>query len=287
MIVVTGGSGQLGRAIVEQLLRRVEPAGVGVSVRDPGKVADFAQRGVRVRAADFNDGDSLRAAFEGASQVLLISSNARSIGGDPVAQHRTAIAAARAAGARRILYTSHQAASATSAFYPARDHAATEALLAESGVPFTSLRNGYYATTVRLLLGDAVSTGALRLPLDGPVTWTAQADLAEAAAIILSNEGRFDGPVTLTSGRAVDLTAVAVLASELTGRPIRREVVSDEEHLVALNARGVPAAAVKIFQSIFAASRAGEFSRVDPTLEGLLGRPPLTVRDVLARALQP
>ena len=286
MIVVTGGSGQLGRAIVEQLLCRIEPERVAVSVRDPSKVLNLAERGVRVRQADFNDGDSLRAAFEGASQVLLVSSNARSIGGDPVAQHRTAIAAASRAGAQRILYTSHQAASAASAFAPARDHAATEALLAESGVSFTSLRNGYYATTVRLLLGDAVNTGVLRLPADGAVTWTAQADLAEAAAIILSKDGQFDGPVTLTSARAVDLTEVAAIASELTGRPIRREVVTDEEHLAAMSARGVPPVAVRIFQSIFAASRAGEFSQVDPTLEALLGRPPLTVRDVLAAALQ-
>ncbi len=284
MFVVTGGSGQLGRAIVEELLRRVEPARIGVSVRDPRKVAEVAARGVRVRAADFNEGDSLRAAFEGASQVLLISSNVRSIGGDPVAQHRTAIEAARSAGVRRILYTSHQAASATSAFAPARDHAATEALLAASGLPHTVLRNGYYATTVRMLLGDAVNTGALRLPLDGPVTWTAQADLAEAAAIILTDEGRFDGPVTLTSQRAVDLTEVAEIASALTGRSIRREVVPDEVYLAVLAERGVPATAVKIFQSIFAASRAGEFAAVDPTLEALLGRPPQTVREVLARA---
>ena len=124
------------------------------------------------------------------------------------------------------------------------------------------------------------------MPQDGPVTWTAQADLAEAAARILSDEGRFDGPVTLTSSRAVDLTQVAAIASELSGRPIRREVVSDEEHLAALNARGLPPAAVRIFQSIFAASRAGEFSHVDPTLEALLGRSPLTVRDVLASAFQ-
>ena len=34
---------------------------------------------------------------------------------------------------------------------------------------------------------------------------------------------------------------------------------------------------------LFAASRAGEFAAVDPTLGELLGRPPLTVRDVLAK----
>lgn len=282
MIIVTGGSGQLGRAIVEHLLQRVDPAHVGVSVRDPSKVGDLAARGVRVRAADFNDATSLRAAFEGATQVLLVSSNGRSVGADPVAQHRTAIAVARDVGARRILYTSHQAASLTSAFGPARDHAATEALLEASQVPFTTLRNGYYATALRLLLGDAPQTGVLRVPADGRVSWTAPADLAEAAAVILSQEGRFDGRLTLTGAEAPDLTEVAQHASELTGRPIERVAVSDDEYAASVVARGMPAGAAKVLLSIFVAGRAGEFERVDPTLPRLLARPPRTVREALA-----
>ncbi len=284
MIIVTGGSGQLGHAILEALLQRVDPAQVGVSVRDPTKVEDLSKRGVRVRQADFNDANSLRFAFEGASQVLLVSSNAAAGGGDPIPQHRTAIAAARDAGARRILYTSHQAASPESAFSPARDHATTEALLEAAKMPFTSLRNGFYATTVGRLLGNALETGELKAPADGKVSWTTPADLAEAAAVILSSEGQFDGPVTLTASEALDLADIATIASDVTGRAIKRVTVSDEEYSASLVARGVPAGGAKILLSIHTASRAGEFSMVDPTLEKLLGRKPMTVREVLAGA---
>jgi len=86
--------------------------------------------GVRVRHGDFEDPKSLQHAYEGATQLLMVSSNAGASGGDPRAQHRTAIDAARHVGARRIVYTSHMAASATSAFPPMHDHAATEAMLA-------------------------------------------------------------------------------------------------------------------------------------------------------------
>jgi len=278
MIVVTGASGKLGRAIVDRLLDRVEAARISVSVRDPAKVKDLAERGVRVCQADFDDANSLSAAFEGASQVLLVSSNAGAFGGDPVAQHRTAINAARAAGAGRILYTSHQAASASSAFGPARHHAATETLLAASGVPFTSLRNGFYATTVPLLLGDAEKTGEWRVPAGGKASWTAPTDLAEAAALILTSEpGRFDGPLTLTASEAPDLAEVAEIASQRSGRNIHITTISDEEYRSLLLARGTPVGIVELTLSIFIAMRRGEFALVDPTLQTLLARKPQTL----------
>lgn len=115
MIIVTGATGHLGHTIAEKLVDRVTVSEVGVSVRDPEKAADLKELGVRVRRGDFEDPESLRHAFEGATQVLIVSSNAGASGGDPLAQHRSAIEAARAAGARRIVYTSHMAASASSA----------------------------------------------------------------------------------------------------------------------------------------------------------------------------
>src|SRR6478736_2854109 len=109
MIIVTGATGQLGSQIVQQLLERVPAAEVGVSVRDPGRAADLTAGGVRVRRGDFTDPDSLAHAFDGATQVLVVSANV--VGEEAIAQHAAAIDAARTAGAQRILYTSHQAAS--------------------------------------------------------------------------------------------------------------------------------------------------------------------------------
>ena len=164
MIIVTGATGHLGRLIVERLVERLSSDQVGVSVRDPAKAAGLAALGVRVRQGDFNDPASLSHAFEGARQVLVVSSNARASGGDPLAQHRAAIEAARQAGAGRIVYTSHMAASATSAFPPMLDHHATEAMLGECGVPWTALRHGFYATSGVALMGDALQTGLVEAP---------------------------------------------------------------------------------------------------------------------------
>src|SRR5687768_15452866 len=98
MIIVTGATGQLGRAVVQQLVARVPADQIGVSVREPTKAGELAALGVRVRRGDFTDPASLRHAFAGARQVLIVSSNARATGGDTLAQHRAAIEAARAVG---------------------------------------------------------------------------------------------------------------------------------------------------------------------------------------------
>jgi len=202
---------------------------------------------------------------------------------DTLAQHRSAIDAARTAGAKRIVYTSHMAASATSAFPPMLDHHATEETLRNSGLAWTSLRNGFYADSGLALLGDALTSGTLEAPADGKVSWTAHADLAATAATILTDAaGRFDGPTPpLTGSEALDLADIAALASELAARSIRRTVITDDEQRARLAARGAERAAPMVL-GLFLASRAGEFGRVDPTLEKLLGRRPIRVRDLLA-----
>ncbi|ROS75386.1 NAD(P)H-binding protein [Cellulomonas sp. PhB143] len=280
MIVVTGATGNLGSQIVDQLLARLPAAEIGVSVRDADKAAGLAVRGVRVRTGDFTDPATLEHAFAGADQVLVVS--ASMTGDAAVAANRAAVDAARAAGAGRVLYTSHQAASPDSLFDPQPVHAATEEHLRGAGVPFTSLRNGFYASTLGYYVGDALESGTLALPADGPVSWTAHADLAEAAVTALTTEGTLDGITPpLTATETLDLADVARELSDLTGRTITRVVLPDDEWTAAAVAKGMPQRAAEFTLGLFRASRRGEFDVVDPTLTDLLGRPTATVRSAL------
>ncbi|MGY2894865.1 SDR family oxidoreductase [Deinococcus sp. UYEF24] len=282
MIIVTGATGKLGRAVVQQLLTRVAATDIGVSVRDPLKAQDLQERGVRVRKGDFTDPDSLRRAFEGATQVLIVSSG--TLGAEGLRLNQNVIGAAREAGARRLLYTSHMAASHDSLFPPMWTHAGTEDLLRQSGLPFTSLRNGFYADSARFLLGQAFQTGEVTAPPDGPVSWTTHADLAQAAAVILADEGRFEGATPpLTSSEALDLAQLGEIVSSLTGRPSHRTVVPEDGFRAGLVERGMPPERIAITVGLYAASQRGEFAAVDPTLARLLGREPQSMREVLAQ----
>lgn len=280
MIVVTGATGQLGRQIVEGLLKKLPSAQIGVSVQNPEKAGDLKQRGIRVCKGDFADPASLKEAFDGAEQILMVSVN--KFGQEAVRQHGNAIQAAKNAGVKRILYTSHQGASPSSAFVPSRDHAATEALLQSSGVPYVSLRNGFYAESALCQLGGIQQTGKISLPKDGPVSWTARADLAQAAVAALTEPGLFDGlSPPLTSSQALDFADIAEIASKILGRDIVRETVSDEEYRMALISHGLPEMMADALGTLYKAARAREFAVVDPTLERLLRRKPTAMTDIL------
>lgn len=287
MIVLTGATGKLGKLIVEALLLQVSPSRIGVSVRDPEKATALKQQGIRVRMGDFSQPDTLQDAFEGASQLLIVSSNARAFGGDPLAQHRAAISAAQAAGVQRIVYTSQIASSPSSAFPPAQDHAATENMLAECGIAWTALRNGFYADAAQMFMGREWRRGTIAAPADGKVAWAAHDDLAAATAAILAGVKIFEGPTPpLTGAENLDLADLAALGSSLTGSSITREVLSDDTFREQSKQRGLPDVFVNNALGYYEASRRGEFGKVDPTLEQLIGRRPRTMRDVLGAALQ-
>lgn len=285
MLVVTGATGRLGRRVVDRL-RTMAPADrIAVSVRDPERAADLAEAGIRVRRGDYDDAASLRQAWEGAERVLLVSSNAAAGGGDPLAQHRAAIAVAREIGVGRLLYTSQISASPESRFPPGRDHAATEAMLARSGLAWTALRHGFYAESALAMNAHGFAQGRLSGPEDGRVAWTTHDDLAEADARLLAGQETIDGPTPpLTGTEALDLGDLARLASAITGRAIAREVVSEDDMARGARRRGVPEGAIAILRGYFRAARAGEFDRPDPTLARLLGRDPTPMKDVLAGA---
>ena len=123
-------------------------------------------------------------------------------------------------------------------------------------------------------VGSGLPGGGRDPPADGPVSWTTPSDLAEAAAVILADPGRFDGPTPpLTAPDAFDLQDVADFLTKLTGRTIRRTIADDDEWAAGLAADGTPEALATMMLGMFRAARHCEFSATSPTLGDLLGRP--------------
>jgi NAD(P)H dehydrogenase (quinone) len=175
MIVVTGATGELGRAVVENLLRYVPAARVAVIVRNPEGARAIAARGVAVRRGDFDEPESLVRSFVGADRLLIVSASGIDHESRAV-RHRNAINAAVRAGVGHVYYTSllpgHD-----SVAHVMKAHLDTEACLKASGLPFTILKNGVYAESWQLYLGD-VTGDEVVIPADGPVSWVSRADLA-------------------------------------------------------------------------------------------------------------
>jgi NAD(P)H dehydrogenase (quinone) len=282
-IVVTGATGHLGRLVVEHLLADGVPADQVVATgRRTERLADLAERGVRVATADFAQPETLAAAFEGAEVVLLVSGSEV---GQRVEQHRAAIEAAKGAGVRRVVYTSAPQAD-TTPLVLAPEHKATEEILRASGVTFTILRNGWYTENY---LGDVqqaretgVITGAYG---DGRVASAARDDFAAAAAVVLRTEGHDDTVYELSGDQAWGFDDLAAAASEVLGREVTYRPVSSEQRRADLAAAGLDEGTVGFVVALEENTRDGLLAATPGDLSRLTGRPTTPLVEALGAAL--
>jgi NAD(P)H dehydrogenase (quinone) len=181
-IVVTGATGQLGRLVVESLLRRgASPTDVVATGRDEARLAELATSGVRTAVTDYGDAASLAAAFQGADRVLLISGSEV---GQRLPQHTSVVEAAKAAGVRQLLYTSISHAD-TAQMALATEHRETERVIRESGIPFTFLRNSWYLENYLSQVPTYLEHGVVGATRGGRISAATRADYADAAAVAL------------------------------------------------------------------------------------------------------
>ncbi len=280
LLVVTGSTGQLGGLIVRVLVTFYPSNRIIATTRVPEQADELRALGVQVRWADYEKPESLAEAFVGVGRILVMSSNARAYGEDPVSQHKEVFLAAKKAGAQRIVFTSQMATGESSAFPPMHDYAASEKLLEGCGVPFTILRNGFYGASALQILESALASDQVTTALDGKISWVAHADLAEAAALILAGEAHFEGATPpLTGPEALDFTDLAILASQLLDRKISHNILSDEEMQAPFLAQGISEATIKMVLGLYVGARNNEWSIVDSTLQQLIGRPLITMRE--------
>lgn len=274
MILVTGANGQLGRRIVEHLAGRFgSTAGIAVSVRDAGKAADLAGRGIGVREADFDRPQTLGAAFAGVDKLVLVSTDGPKAA--RIAQHRNAIAAARAAGVRHVLYTSFLDVAADSPAEFAAVHRATEAELAASGLKATLLRNTLYADFLPMALGGALQSGAFVLPAGtGRASFVSRDELAEAIAAAAAAPSLAKDVYELTGQAAHDYHEVAAAAAAAAGRPLSYAPVSEDAYAAALEGHGLPAWLARALATMYSAVAAGKLARVSNDFAALVGHPP-------------
>ncbi len=239
MYALTGANGQLGRLVMKHLLTHVPANQIIAITRDPEKHADIAAQGVIVRRADFSDPASLPAAFEGATRLLIISTD---VIGQRVPQHKAAIDAAVAVGVTHMSYTSAPSADPNSSYPLLAEHGHTEGALAASGVKWTALRNSFYSELLPDVVGLRLVNGQLLIPqATGKHSWVTREDCARAAAGALAGKLTDLGSIDVTGPEALSFADIASRLSNLSGQTIPAKVLPDEEIIAQVVASGVPA----------------------------------------------
>jgi NAD(P)H dehydrogenase (quinone) len=211
-IAVTGATGVVGGGVARRLAER----GVAqrLVVRDPARAPELVGAEAR-RASGYGAGREMRAALEGAATLFLVPAE-ESV--DRVAQHRTAVDAAVAAGVGRIVYLSFLGAAPDATFTLARDHWATEEHIRAAGVPFTFPRMSLYMDFVPRMVGP---DGAIRGPAgDGRAGIVSRADVADVAVALLTGGGHDGRTYDVTGPEALTVGEMAATMRELSGKPI-------------------------------------------------------------------
>lgn len=281
-VVVTGATGHLGRLIVEGLLEAgVAPDQVVAGGRRTERLADLAGRGVRVVEIDHARPETLAAALAGADTLMLVSGSEV---GQRVAQHGAAIDAARAAGVRRVVYTSAPHADATELVL-APEHRATEELLTASGLVVTVLRNNWYTENYVPTLQQAAATGQVVASAgDGRVASASRADFAAGAVAVLTSAEHDGRTYELTGDVAWTHDELAAAVGEVLGRPVTYVRATPDEQRAGLLAAGLDEGTAGFLVALDQNIAAGTLADATDTLRTLIGRPTTPLVDGLRAA---
>ncbi|WP_372661621.1 SDR family oxidoreductase [Hydrogenophaga sp.] len=282
MIVITGATGQLGRLVIQNLLKTTPAAQIVAAVRSPEKASDLAALGVQVRHADYTQPASLATAFKGASKLLLISSSEV---GQRLPQHKAVIEAAAQAQVQLLAYTSLLHAD-RSPLGLATEHQATEALLAASGLPYVLLRNGWYTENYLASAPAALEHGAvIGCAQDGRIASASRADYAAAAAAVLTAEGQAGKVYELAGDTSYTLTELAAELARQSGKPVAYQDMPQEVFASTLEKIGLPSGLAQMLaDSDTGASKGGLFDD-SHQLSQLIGRPTTPLAESVQQAL--
>lgn len=282
-ILVAGATGLLGGLTIHALLKRgVDTSDLIAAGRNPQRLAELAGLGIRTARIDFDDPESMRAAFSHADKLLLISAPG---GPSRVVQHTNAIRSAEAAGVKLLCYTSWLHAD-TSSMAVAGDHRMTEQALAQSDVDYSILRcAGYFEARTAMIPFWRARGHVLGAAADGQVSSITRSDVAEAAVTVLTTTGHESTVYELASDKPYTMAAFAAELSRQSGVALPFVNVDPDEFTRRLAESGIHPRLATNLADYDRATASGECVCDTGDLRHLIGHPPTELAGAVAHAL--
>ena len=276
---VTGATGQLGQLVVEQLKKRIANEEIVALARNLEKASGL---GVEVREFDYTKPEIMVESLKGIDHLLLISGSEF---GQRAAQHTNVINAAKKVGVKWIVYTSLFRAD-TTGINIAGEHLASEKTLKESGIAYTILRNGWYSENYTMSIPGAIKGGAfLGSAKDGKISSAPRADYAEAAAVVLSDEGYKGKTFELAGDSSYTLSDLAREVSKQAGTSIPYKDIPEQEYANILKNIGLPEGFAYALASWDVNASKGDLFCDTNHLTEILGRPTTPIAESVKVAL--
>lgn len=269
-ILVIGGTGNVGAALVQELVAKGETVRVGT--RRPEKVAVAGARAVLV---DLDKPETLGPALEGVDRLFVLAPAGEA---DHVRLLAPVVDAAAERGVKVVLQTAIGVEADDN--IPFRQ---VELRLEKSGVPYVILRPNWFSDNFESYWGHDVLAGEIRVPAgEGKSSFIDSRDIAAAAAVALTTD-KFDGQAfALTGPEALSYGEAAALISKAAGRNVAYRSVDDAEFVPALVSAGLTQDYAQMLAAIFYPVREGWTAATTDAVEKLTGKKPRTLAAYVA-----
>lgn len=294
-ILLNGVDGNFGSRAAAVLLEKWPHEDLIFTAPTEDGAKRYADSGVELRVANYNDPDGLSKTFSGADVVILISMPF--VGPHRRTAHKNAVDAAVTAGVDKIVYTSIVGAGEDDIdTYEVNDHVWTEAYISEQPIHHLFLRDSQYAEAMVSYFVDALENtgGVLANNMgEGRMAFISRDDCAVAAAHAAMSDWTdrvidVNGPELLTIGEYL------AIASEVTGKKVTYEYIDDDALYTFFDSIGVPRTTEGMWAdsaqnfpfcsdgmvTFGRAIRLGQMSTFTNDFEELVGRKPITVREI-------
>lgn len=264
-ILVTGAAGTIGRFLMARL------TAYGADVQPMSSRPGHGVHG------DFSDVESLKRAFQGIDTLFLLLPLVPGMRG--LADN--AIAAARAASVKHIVRSSGAGADASSAFALAKLQGDIDEKVRGSGIAHTLLRPTSFMQNWVKLAASQIRSGTYHAPHgDGAVSVIDARDIADAAAVVLTNPAAHAGKTyTLTGAEALTDAQMVAAISQAIGRELRYVDIPEAAAEEGMRHMGVPAEVVAWMMSLNAIIKAGRAAAFSDDLQALTGKAPRRFAD--------
>ena len=263
-ILVTGATGNIGRALIAEL----QSLGATPIAGSPSGESVLGAPG---RAVDFGDPASLVEAFKGIDTLFLLFP----LIPEKIELARNAAAAAREAGVRFILRSSGAGADPASPMAIAKLQGSIDQIISDAGIPCSFVRpNGFMQNTLsfyRNMLRD----GTLYLPMaDAAISLIDVRDIAAVDARILIDPQAHAGKAyTITGPEALSWSQIAQTIADASGHPIQYVAIPQEAADEAMRGAGMDDWTVEQMGSLNRVIAAGYAAEVSDSVQALTGQP--------------
>jgi uncharacterized protein YbjT (DUF2867 family) len=271
-ILVTGATGNVGAKVVAGLVKA--GAKVQGAIQSAAKADSIKGLGAEPVEFDFNRAESMRAAFQGAEKVFLLTPFVPQMAEFGV----RAVEEARKAGVEYLVRMSALGADSKPAMRLAQWHREVEEAVESSGIPFTILRPNSFMQNYANYSAPSIKTeGAFYLPAgDGKVSLIDTRDVAAVVVETLITVGYEGIAYDLTGPEAISNHDIAETLSKVLGRRIRYVHVTDDQARKGMQQAGMPDWAIDALLELYAENRAGHTSILSPAVQQVTGKKPLT-----------